>query len=161
MAAANNRVCLVELLARAGAVLDQADDEGDTALFDAIYRDAADAAIRLLQLGVDRQCRNKKGQLVLHTVALFARVGTIQALERVSGLLTGLDTKLEDAEGKTPMQLCLERESEAAAANGRDDTELSQAFARLLAAIEASGSDEEDEFVDASELPLDALYKAR
>lgn len=73
-------------------------------------------------------------------------------------LLTELDLEEENRQGKTPMQLCCEREATDGGL-GVDDCHLSEAFAKLLDKVTTVGaqdideadSEDFDEFFDAKE----------
>lgn len=132
-----DRVGLVEILVASGADINRCDKtEGTSPLAKAIQVNSQCALMALLRLGADHHVRNHAGQGVAHLLGKFADVETMEILMRAPHFLARLDTAAGDAQGKTPMQICLERDSESQN-DESGQSELSRSFASLLEAIQA------------------------
>lgn len=149
-----DKAALVQMLVDADADINHCDNDGDSHLMDALASNAREAAVRLLQLGIDLHLPNKKGEGPLHELARFANRETMETFTRMPHLLSGLDPEERTFRGSTAMELCLEREASDAVGE-RSETSLAEVFARLLAAVASAGSDDvsdgEEEFFDAYE----------
>lgn len=122
-----DRASLMEILVAGGADIDRRRVvDGATALATAIQVNSRRVMETLLRLGADIHVCDAGGQGVGHLLGKFADGETLEVLRRAPWLLAGLDAAAEDAEGKTAMDICLERQGG-----------LSQTFGLLLEAVHA------------------------
>lgn len=154
LAAGRNYLDIVELLVEAGADINRRDLSEDVPLMESLCYNSVESALLLLRLGADYNIPNDAKWGVLHHLGGFSSLETIKTFTEKAHLIGGLDTRAQDVNGKTPMQVCIERASRNRDA-GTVDSVLMGAFANLLKAVEAvdrgQGSDCEEEFFDAEQ----------
>ena len=80
IAAARNHPQVIDILANAGADLNEGNSDGWSPLHVAIQRGAMDSCRKLLVLGTDPNSRDKHGMTPLHIVAVYDRVDMIKML---------------------------------------------------------------------------------
>ncbi|KZV62888.1 ankyrin, partial [Peniophora sp. CONT] len=107
----HGEVC--KLLLEQGALVENADTDGNTPLHEAAYSGDLDTIRLLLQhpaadgsSAAPLRCRtrNKKGQTVLHRAAYWGRAKACRVL-----LEHGAPVEEEDHKGRTPLQIAKER----------------------------------------------------
>lgn len=150
LASMYNQAALVEFLLDSGADPDHREWEGTNSLGNAMAFNACDSVALLLKRGVNHRNIDNNGMSILHYVAIFAHIETMEFLLQHASCLVGLDVALRDSRDRTPWQICDARA-------GASD-ELKRAFIRLLdeiaraqIATEDGMKLEDDEFFDALE----------
>ena len=144
--------CIATLL-RCGADIDSADDAGDTSLMESLFYHNDDALELLLASGADYTKTDSYGDPILHDVAIYGGLRTIQTVHEAK--LRGLDIHATNKSGKTARELARNRE-------GTPDGFV-EAFDIMLAGIEARTAKETPEstdFIGDDADPIDVFYDA-
>lgn len=100
---------VAEFLMEKGLDPDHQDRDGTNALANAIYWDACESAFILLRHGTDLSILDNVGDGILHYLARYGKVEMMNVFIR-SDLVSSLDTRPRNHEGRTPLQLFDDRE---------------------------------------------------
>ena len=109
-AATNGRTSIVELLLEHGALVDAVDEDGNTALHDAMRGRAQDAPIHvgctaaLLSAGADVHAKTSSGRTPLHLLCNLSSLAKAKKLAACAKLLirAGADVRATDIYGHSP-----------------------------------------------------------
>ncbi|KAI8625412.1 ankyrin repeat-containing domain protein [Xylariaceae sp. FL1651] len=127
-AAITNRLSSGKYLLQNGADRYSRNKYGDTPLRETVHHNCHEFLRMLLQTGTRYDDINRSGTTILHALALEGDRETAEILKTFK--MTGLDTQLRNAKGKTAMDVCQER---VGAPEGFKD-----AFSELWASLNAT-----------------------
>jgi Ankyrin repeats (many copies) len=110
-ASANNRADAIIQLRKAGAILHEVDDAGNSPLHLAVTNRCIQAMDELFKGGVEVDRANAAGQTAAHLAAANDDVGAIRVLRKANA-----DFGLKDGMGRTVMEIAMQSEGHAVAA---------------------------------------------
>ncbi|KAL9117116.1 MAG: hypothetical protein Q9187_006351 [Circinaria calcarea] len=108
MSAKHNFVISAEALIDLGADINSRDDEGDTALHNAVHFCADDVTQLLLARGATYTSWSSDGFSIIHKAALVGGLRTLEILQQAS--FKEIDPDAISRQGSTPLQLAVQRE---------------------------------------------------
>ena len=104
-----NNIDHATVLLRAGAILDEKDNDGDSSLFDSIQQGHAQFVQLLLEHDASIDGQNNHGYTVLHMLALWGTIETIAPFMSCQVELGKLDVEKRNKEGHTAWELLQDR----------------------------------------------------
>lgn len=97
----------VKFLLNCGAEIDVGDNEGDSALLNAIHLKNNKVVQILLENGANVAMQNQAGETALHRTALYGTCETVEVLRNAD--LRNVDPNVTNQQGKTALELARQR----------------------------------------------------
>ena len=133
----------VSALLKSGADIEAADSDGNTALIESLLFRSDDALKLLLERGADYTKTDSYGGSILHNVAIYGGLRTIEIVRAAE--FKGIDLHTANRQGKTALEMVRNRQAKP------DGFE--EAFESLLAGIRAQGQlSQREEYGDGDSL---------